>query len=102
MEAGGRWIVNLGVPLLFQSDEELEQNQNQAEAQTGATYMDMDMDMVRFHGYRLDRNRFHVGNLKPWNRWRAHGPKPVPSAVCLRTRGGWMDERPCAERPASP
>ena len=26
MEAG-RWIVNLGVPLLFQSDEELKRNQ---------------------------------------------------------------------------
>ena len=31
MEAGGRWIVNLGVPLLFQSDEELEQNQAEAD-----------------------------------------------------------------------
>ena len=30
MEAG-RWIVNLGVPLLFQSDEELERNQAEAD-----------------------------------------------------------------------
>lgn len=59
MEAG-RWIVNLGVPLLFQSDEELKRNQAEADRRN----IQLDADEAAARARQLRRESQHKRRWK--------------------------------------